>query len=125
MISHNPSCQRVERIAGRATLLLEWGKTGRDYIIQLTGGTAHVGAAAVGIFDSVSGRASSSVITVPGHREDELALLGARRLSEACRSTTVFIAGIHVDDITKKEIEKIISVSEEMIEELSDILREG
>jgi hypothetical protein len=86
---------------------------------------AHVGAVAVGNFDSISGRASSSVITAPGHREDELALRGARDLSEASRSTTVFIVGIHLDSITKKEIGEIVSVSKEMIDELSGILREG
>jgi hypothetical protein len=64
------------------------------------------------------------VITAPGHREDELALKGARQLSEASGSTTVFIVGIHVDSITKKEIEEIVHVSEGMIGELSNILRE-
>jgi hypothetical protein len=83
-----------------------------------------VGAVALGSFDSISGRASSSVITAPGHREDELALKGARQLSEASRSTTVFIVGIHVDSITKNEIEEIVHVSEGMIDELSNILRE-
>jgi hypothetical protein len=117
-------CQ-IERISGRIVLLLEWEKLGSDYRAQLTGGMAHVGAVALGSFDSISGRASSSVITAPGHREDELALRGARDLSEASRSTTVFIVGIHLDSITKKEIEEIVSVSKEMIDELSGILREG
>lgn len=117
--------RRMERTAGRMSLLLEWERIGDDLSVKLTGGASHVGAVAVGIFDRVSGRASASVITVPGHREEELALLGARKLSEASRSATVFIAGIHVDDITKREIEEIVSVSEGMIEELSGILREG
>lgn len=117
--------RRMERTAGRTSLLLEWERISDDLSVKLTGGASHVGAVAVGIFDRVSGRASASVITVPGHREDELALLGARKLSEASRSATVFIAGIHVDDITKGEIEEIVSVSEGMIEELSGILREG
>ncbi|MDK2833826.1 MAG: hypothetical protein PWR29_305 [Methanolobus sp.] len=119
------SPRRIERTAGRAGLLLEWERIGDDLSVKLTGGASHVGAVAVGIFDSASGRASSSVITVPGHREDELALQGARQFSEAIRSVTVFTVGIHVDDITKREIEEIVSVSEGMIEELSGILREG
>ncbi|MCQ6962614.1 hypothetical protein [Methanolobus chelungpuianus] len=125
MEKQEPSSRRIERAAGRANLLLEWESIGNDLSVKLTGGASHVGAVGVGIFDSTSGRASSSVVTVPGHREDGLALQGARELSEASRSTTVFIAGIHVDDITKREIEEIVSVAEGMIEELSGILREG
>lgn len=117
--------RRMERSAGRTSLLLEWERIGDDLSVKLTGGASHVGAVAVGIFDSTSGRASSSVITVPGHREDGLALQGARKVSQASRSVTVFTVGIHVDDITKREIEEIVSVSEGMIEELSGILREG
>lgn len=117
--------RRMERSAGRTSLLLEWERIGDDLSVKLTGGASHVGAVAVGIFDSTSGRASSSVITVPGHREDGLALQGARKFSQASRSVTVFTVGIHVDDITKREIEEIVSVAEGMIEELSGILREG
>jgi hypothetical protein len=106
------------------TLLLEWEKIGGDYSARLTGGRAHVGAVGVGNFDSISGRASSSVITTQGHREDELALLGARKLSESSHSTTVFIVGIHADNINKEEIKEIVSVSKEMINELSGILQE-
>jgi len=121
---HSP-CQRIERAAGKVYLLLEWEKIGEDYIVRLTGGRAHAGAVGVGNFDIISGRASSSVITTPGHREDELALLGARKLSESGHSTTVFIVGIHADNINKEEIKEIVSVSKEMIDELSVILREG
>lgn len=115
---------RLERTAGRTTLLLEWEKVGEDCLARLTGGTTHIGAVALGIFDRESGRASSSVLTVPGHREDEIALLGARKLSGACREPTVFVAGIHVDGITIKEIEEIVTVSEEMIDELANTLQE-
>lgn len=116
--------QRLERDAGRAKLLLEWENMGEDYLVKLTGGAVHIGAAALGIFDIESGRASSSVLTVPGHREDEIVLIGARKLSEASRSSTMFLAGIHVDGINRKEIEEIVAVSKEMINELARILQE-
>ncbi|MDW7732183.1 MAG: hypothetical protein SCH66_07115 [Methanolobus sp.] len=115
---------RLERIAGRTTLLLEWERIGGDYLARLTGGTAHIGAVALGIFDRESGRASSSVLAVPDHREDEIALLGARRLSGASRAPTVFVAGIHVDDITIEEIEEIVTASKEMVDELAKVLQE-
>lgn len=116
--------QRLVRNAGRVNLILEWEKLGEDHLVKLTGGAVHIGAAALGIFDIESGRASSSVLTVPGHREDEIVLMGARRLSEASRSSTVFLAGIHVDGINREEIEEIVAVSKEMIDELARILQE-
>jgi len=79
---------------------------------------------AVGHYDRHSARASSSVITTQGHRETELALLGARVISKIGESTSVFIVGIHLENIAVEEIEEIISVSEQMIDELSVIIRE-
>lgn len=116
--------KRLERDAGRVKLVLEWDKMGEDHLVKLTGGAVHIGAAGLGIFDIESGRASSSVLTVPGHREDEIVLMGARKLSEASRSSTVFLAGIHVDGINREEIEEIVAVSKEMIDELARILQE-
>ena len=117
--------QEIRKIAGRINLILDWKKAGNDYIVTLAGGKAHVGAVGVGFYDKSSGRASSSVITNPGHRETDVALLGAKVFSEASKSAVVFMVGIHLDNITKKEIEEIVSVSQEMIDELSVIIQEG
>ncbi len=116
--------QQIKKVTGRLSLILDWKKAGNDYIVTLTGGEVHVGAVGVGFYDRSSGRASSSVITNPGHRETDIALLGAKVFSEASKSAAVFMVGIHLDNITKKEIEEIVSVSEEMIDELSVIIQE-
>ncbi len=115
----------IKKTVSRTDLVLQWKKLGGDYMITLTGGDEHVGAVAVGNFDKDSGRSSSSVITCPGHRETEIAMYGAKVFSDACMSASVFIVGIHLEDITKDEIEEIVSVSEEMIKELTIIIREG
>ncbi len=117
--------QQIKKIAARISLILEWENVGNDYIACLTGGDEHIGAVAVGFYDQESGRASSSVITNPGHRETEIAMLGAKVFSEACKCASVFIVGIHLKNITKDEIEEIVEVSEEMIHELSVIIQEG
>lgn len=116
---------QIKKIAGRASLILDWKKVGGDHIACLTGGAEHVGAVAVGFYDKGSGRASSSVITSPGHRETDIAMAGAKVISETCKATSVFIVGIHLENITKDEIEEIVSVSDEMIDELSVIIKEG
>ena len=106
---------QITRKVGRAELVLDAKKLGDDYLLTLTGGKEHAGAVAVGSFDEKSQRASSSVISLPGHREEQIALQGARHVSKATRQTTVFIVGIHLDDITPEEIRDTVSVSGEMV----------
>lgn len=106
---------KITKKVSRIEITLEVKQLGEDYLLTLTGGKEHAGAVAVGLFDEKSGRASSSVITLPGHREEQLALDSAKRVSRATGKTSVVIAGIHVDNITPEEIKEIVSSAEEMI----------
>jgi hypothetical protein len=108
----------------RTELVLEWSEIGNDLVVTLEGGRKHVGAVAVGHYDKKSGDASSSVITLPGHRDDEIALYGARRVSACTKTATVFIVGIHLDDITVDEITEIVDFSKQMINRLIESLKE-
>jgi hypothetical protein len=114
--------QEIRKIAAGISLVLEWKKTGEDYVASLTGGDEHVGAVGIGFYDKESKRTSSSVITTPGHRETEIALNGAKAFSKACKATSVFIVGIHLDNIKLSEINEIVAASEEMISELAVII---
>lgn len=106
---------KTTKKVSRIEIILEVKKLGEDYLLTLTGGKEHVGAVAVGMFDEKSGRASSSVLTLPGHREEQLALDSAKRVSKATGKTSVVVAGIHVDNISLEEIKEIISTAEEMV----------
>ena len=114
--------QSIKQNVGRTELILEHKHVGNDHVITLTGGEEHVGAVAIGLFDKKSGRASASVISLPGHRDDGIALDSARRVSEVTKAATVFIVGIHLDNITKDEIDKIIVVSRQMTDQFIDSL---
>lgn len=107
---------KTTKKVSRIEIILEVKKLGEDYLLTLTGGKEHVGAVAVGLFDEKSGRASSSVLTLPGHREEQLALDSAKRVSKATGKTSVVVAGIHVDNISLEEIKEIVSTAEEMVE---------
>lgn len=107
---------KITRKVSRIEITLEAKKLGEDYLLTLTGGKEHAGAVAVGLFDEESGRASSSVITLPGHREEQLALDSAKRVSKATGKTSVVVVGIHVDNISLEEIKEIVSAAEEMVE---------
>ncbi|MCK5307213.1 MAG: hypothetical protein KAJ73_01245 [Zetaproteobacteria bacterium] len=114
--------QPIKQNVGRAELVLKQKQVGKDYVITLTGGEEHVGAVAVGVFDEKSGHASASVISLPGHRDEGIALDGARLISEITKTATVFIVGIHLDNITKDEIDKIIVASKQMTDQFIDSL---
>jgi hypothetical protein len=106
---------RITRIVGRIEITLDVKRIGDDYLLTLTGGEEHAGAVGMGQFDEKNQRASSSVITMPGHREELLALNGARQVSKATKKTTVLVVGIHQDNISLEEIKGVVSASEEMI----------
>lgn len=107
---------QIKRKVGKVEIVLDAKKVGEDYLLTLTGGEEHVGAVAVGLFDEKSQRSSSSVITMPGHREEYLALDGARQVSRATRKTSVLVVGIHQDNISPEEIRDIVSAAGEMVE---------
>lgn len=106
---------RIKRKVGRIEITLDAKPIGNDYLLTLTGGEAHVGAVGVGHFDEKSQRTGSSVVTMPGHREELLALNGARQVSKATKKTTVLVVGIHQDNISLEEIKDVVSAAEEMI----------
>lgn len=106
---------KTTKKVSRIEIILEVKKLGEDYLLTLTGGEEHVGAVAVGLFDEKSGRASSSVLTLPGHREEQLALDSAKKVSKATGKTSVVVAGIHIDNISLEEIKEIVSTAEEMV----------
>ena len=100
---------------GRTKLSLVANQVGDDWVISMFGGEAHVGAVGVGVYDATSGKASSSVITLAGHRDDRIAKEGAERFSKHTRSATVLIVGIHVENIAEKEISTIVKNSEHLL----------
>ncbi|NLI62424.1 MAG: hypothetical protein GX362_03340 [Methanosarcinaceae archaeon] len=90
-----------------ADLKLNVYNVGNDFVIILTGGEKHVGAVALGQVDKDSKRSFGSVLTSAGHKEDEIALFGAKLFSKYTKRNVVFICGIHVDEITHEQISEI------------------
>ncbi|MDF2937866.1 MAG: hypothetical protein K0Q90_3239 [Paenibacillaceae bacterium] len=97
MVIRNPYGLSVRTIAA-----------GEDYVLLVTGGQAHIGAAAVA-YPSEDGGARTQVIGLPGHKEEEL----ARELADAACSrlgkAVTVIAGIHIDHATPAEIRTMVA----------------
>ena len=92
---------------------------GGDFLVIISGGSEHIGAAALGQYYSKrDGSANSSVISVLGHKESEPAMKTAEYLSKVLKTNTAVIAGIHFDNLSPAEISEILAA----VQELSDLL---
>jgi hypothetical protein len=106
---------KISKTISRLILVLESKVIGDDLLITLTGGKEHIGAAALAYTDS--GRTTVSVMTAPGHKEEEIAMRGAKIISKALNKTVLFSAGIHLDQISINEIYEIENACVEIIQE--------
>lgn len=93
----------VEAGFGRTAVRLELVKQGRDLLLMVTGGEAHVGAVAV-CHDQGAG-----MMAVPGHKEGPLAAECAEAVALAAGCTCAVVAGIHQDEATGEEIGEIVA----------------
>jgi len=92
----------VSEGSGRTAVALELSRQGDDYLLQVTGGRAHVGAVAIAF------PGGAELMTVPGHREGPLAAECAAAVAEVSGRTCAVIAGIHQDNATRGEITAIV-----------------
>jgi len=107
----------LSNTSGRLSISLRAIDVGSDLLVIITGGKAHIGAAAVGV--TCGGLASSSVISVPAHREDRVVKGAAEKLAKALNRSVVAVAGIHYDDITKEEIDETLRLCDELVKALA------
>jgi hypothetical protein len=78
---------------------------GPDLLCRIHGGVTHIGA--VALAEWKDGRATTECLVAGDHREDKIAIHGARRLCDASRRRVVCLSGIHFDGITRVEIDGI------------------
>jgi hypothetical protein len=97
-------------------------RIGHDLLIAVCGGEKpHIGAVAVAQpRPSLKGpditSASTSVICVLGHKEDQIAKQIAEKVSAALNTLVVVTAGIHWDDIPDQGIRKVIRHADILID---------
>ncbi len=92
---------------GRTEVHLRLIAQGRDFLVLITGGAAHIGA--VGVCDGRISCAEVGVVQVPGHREGPLATEAAEILAGAAGRTCTAVVGIHQDNASADEIDQIVA----------------
>ncbi|WP_415714286.1 hypothetical protein [Maridesulfovibrio sp.] len=120
---------RIEKTTPRFTLTMAIERMGKDLNVSLYGGDGpHIGAVALavpyaGLRDSERLDASVSVLTVTGHKEDELARKIAHVLATVFNCSVSVSCGIHLENAVKQEIVDVLDAADQIlaqaIEELS------
>lgn len=93
---------------------------GDDLLVSIWGGTRpHIGAVALALprpslKDKKKTSATSSVLTVLGHKEDQTVKAVSEALSAVFKKNTVVTAGIHWDNLKAEEIKVIMELTEKL-----------
>lgn len=98
--------------SGSTALHYEVTTVGKDVLILVTGGVAHIGCTAVGD----DGRLS--VYTAQEHRDDSLAIPLAKIISMEFHCVCTVCAGFHLDSIAKDDIKNVLVNAEEGINQV-------
>jgi hypothetical protein len=87
---------------------------GDDVLISIWGGTKpHVGSVAAAtprpsLEDSRKTSATSSVFNFIGHKDDSIARMFSEKVAASLERNIVATAGVHIDNITKEGIAKVL-----------------
>ena len=114
---------RIEKDTPRFKLVLAAQPMGNDLNVSLYGGDVpHIGAVALavphaGLSDPEEVDASVSLLTVTGHKEDELARKISYTLATAFNCTVSVACGIHLDQATGQEIYDVIKAADNLLEQ--------
>lgn len=98
---------------GRIKIFLQGRFVGEDLQLVISGGDRpHIGAVAVSfclpsLKDAAVPAVTTSLVTVPGHKEGPLAQMAAEAIAAATGRTVSVSCGIHLESISKEEIRKV------------------
>jgi hypothetical protein len=123
-------CFKLSEGNGKCIVEAVVTRCGNDLNITIGGGEKyHIGAVAVAVprFEYKYGdkrTASTSVICVQGHRDDELTYKAAKYLATTLDCTVTVSMGIHINNITKYELSEILNnvnkLLDSIIEKITD-----
>lgn len=88
-------------------LVIRVDSVGRDLLVRIEGGEAHIGAVAVAQLQD--GRVETSQIVLGIHKEGPIATHAAHQIAREAECTVTSVAGIHFDNISKGEIQALVA----------------
>lgn len=111
---------------GRIKVNLKAFAIGKDLCVIISGGDIpHIGSVTLSIprpslSDSNERSATTSVLNLLGHKDDEVARYVSHTLSSKLNKNVVVTCGIHVNNITAEEIDVVVDI----LKQLTDIVIE-
>ena len=117
--------------SGRVSISVTAIFMGNDLNISLYGGDApHIGAVALAqprpsLQNAKQNSSTCSVLTITGHKEDELARALALDLSKKLEVTVCVACGIHLDKISPEEIGLVLAICDRLTAKLLTALQEN
>lgn len=88
--------------SGQTQLTYQIHPLGRDLLITITGGEAHVGSL------SIANQGKVTTTTLEGHRDDALSQSLAESIAHRFPGVCTVVAGFHLDNITKEQIFQVL-----------------
>ncbi len=107
---------------GRLKVWCTLTKIGDGLVICLGGGDRpHIGSVSISVpYKRKNGfwSVSTSTITLPSHRDDAITRAVSEKVAKVTGMVVVAVGGVHVEDASKSDIEKIIEGAEELAEKV-------
>ena len=104
-------------------------RCGKDLNVTIGGGEKyHIGAMAIAVprleyKDGKKRTASTSVICVQGHREDELSYNAAKYLATELECTVTVTIGIHIDNIVQEEFQILLNNVNNLLDDIIEEIK--
>jgi acylphosphatase len=100
-----------------------------DVIVVVTGGRDHIGAVGLAVprpsrLDSNNISATSSVLTMLGHKEDVLVKDISEKLAAATGRNIVVIAGVHYDDLSGIDLKLLHELWRELTDKIATFINQ-
>ena len=119
-------CAVVSVASGGRRLEARARRTGSDLVVVVEGGSPHVGCVVLAVArpsTAGGGRSvSTSVLTVPPHREEALARPMAEALARRFGGVVVVTAGVHEDGLDREGIDAWLRLGERLTRRLGEVL---
>jgi hypothetical protein len=99
---------------GKYLVVMEVAITGEGLVAQIFGGEKpHVGAVALsvprpGLDDPEKVSCNTTVVPLLGHKDDEIAKPAAEEIVKVWGSPVVVVAGVHIDNAGREDLEVLI-----------------
>ncbi len=94
----------------RAKVELEYFRIGKDLLVIITGGDAHIGAI------TLCENGCSSTLNKDGHKEYLVTKEIAPIIETALKQDVLVVCGIHIDNATSNEIEILVKHAKECVD---------